>query len=69
MEFFPESDKDGKRHANRAYRKRVKEAVKRQAEPPQLREVSDTYAFPSDGKAGRWVSKKRLADNEKYLRK
>jgi hypothetical protein len=69
VEFFPHSDKPGKRSANRVLRKRVKEAVGQREEPPALREVSNTYKFPSDGKAGQWPTKKWLAEHPKYLRK
>jgi hypothetical protein len=63
------SDKVAKRLANRVVRKRAKIAIDNGESPPQIREVTNAYKFPSDGKAGKWASKKQLAANPKWVRK
>ena len=45
------SDKEGKRLANRKFRRKEKEALKECKEPPKdLNEVSDVWSFNKDGK-------------------
>jgi hypothetical protein len=44
------SDKEGKRKANRALRKGVKTALVTEREIPLLREVSNAWTMPKDGK-------------------
>jgi hypothetical protein len=56
-----ESDKDGKRMANRRLRRQVRVALQEDREPALLREVSDVWTFPKDGK--QWI------DDPKLMRK
>ena len=44
------SDKPGKQQANRKLRKRVNQTDPYVDNQPHLREVSDVYDFPKDGK-------------------
>ena len=58
-----DSDKEGKRKANRACRRAQNQAVKRGDESiPLLREVSDVWSMPKDGKI-------TIDPNSKYMRK
>ncbi len=57
------SEKDNKRFANRRYRRRVSGALRKDSEPPLIREVSNEWLFAKDGRQ-RIVEK-----NSRWLRK
>ena len=45
------SDKEDKRRANRVFRRREKDAIRKDKDPPEdLNEVSDVWDFSKDGK-------------------
>lgn len=61
------SDAPGKRMGNRAHRRLTREAVKTGREAPHLRECSDPWSWPKDGK--HWFGGMAAADVARYSRK
>jgi len=68
---YAHTEKYSKRHANRALRVAARLAILADREPPLMREISDVWAWPKDGKVW-WGSRRHrfaAGDFERLMRK